>query len=282
MIYTTLLKPKPLRRIAHSVVLKLIPSQVSIEGCVLYLNPTDPVLSPAVAFGVYEPYEQKVFKEFCKPGATVVDVGANVGLYTLIAASAVGSSGQVIAIEPHRQSFQFLQQTISKNQFHHVVAFNVAAGDSRRQITLFTTDENKADSRIYGDGISRQEITTDMVDLDSLLDQNGIENVQLIKMDIQGAEALAVRGMKKTIARNPDLTIFTEFWPWGIQEAGGSPIEFLYGLQEAGFNLHAIDEDKEQLLKIADIKELVAQHDHRQYPGIDLRRSHANLICKRG
>src|SRR5262245_21320435 len=129
--YTVLLRPKPLRRMAHRVLLKCIPSHVAIDALKLYLNPTDPVLSPSVAFGVYENFEQEVFRQFCKPGAVVVDIGANVGLYTLIAASRVGASGQVLAIEPHPESYAYLKKTIEANSLSWVRCANVAVGDCR-------------------------------------------------------------------------------------------------------------------------------------------------------
>src|SRR5215470_4584474 len=130
--YTLLLKPKLLRHLAHRVLLRCIPPEVTIDGLKLYLNPTDPVLSPAVAFGIYENYEQAVFRKFCKPGAVVVDIGANIGLYTVIAASGVGKNGKVIAIEPHLESYRYLQKTIEANGLNWVQSFNLALGDRRR------------------------------------------------------------------------------------------------------------------------------------------------------
>jgi len=279
IIYTLLLRPKRLRQWAHRILLRCVPSDITIEGLKLYLNPSDPVLSPSVALGIYENHEREVFRQFCKPGAIVVDVGANVGLYTLIAASQVGRNGKVIAIEPHAESYHYLQKTIQTNGLTSVRSFNVALGDRRRTVDLFLTDENKADSRIYDATGQRAKITAEMVDLDQLLAENEIGAVQLIKMDIQGAEALALRGMLKTLARSPEVVIFTEFWPWGIEETGESPEGFLRELSLAGFRFEAIDETRRQLTGIPDIDGLIARHNKLQYTGTDFRRSHANLLC---
>lgn len=146
--YTILLRPRRRRHLAHRILFKCVPSDVTIQGLKLYLNPNDPVLSLSVAFGIYENYEREVFRQFCKPGSTVVDVGANVGLYTVIAASRVGEEGKVIAIEPHPESYRYLQKTIEANRLSRVKTFNVALGDRRKKIDLFLTEENKADSRI--------------------------------------------------------------------------------------------------------------------------------------
>jgi len=177
IIYTLLLRPRPLRAVANRTLLKLIPPSVTIEGFKLHLNPSDPVLSSAVAFGIYENYEREVFQRFCKAGDTVIDIGANVGLYSLTAAARVGSTGKIIAIEPHPESFRFLQKTIEDNALSQITPFNVAAGDSRRKVPLFVTNENKADSRIYGDSENRQKLLTEMTDLDSLLAEHAVTRV---------------------------------------------------------------------------------------------------------
>jgi FkbM family methyltransferase len=281
IIYTVLFRPKPLRTAVNRILLKLIPVHVIIDGVKLYLNPRDPVLSPAVALGVYENYEIEVFRSLCKAGATVVDIGANVGLYTAIAAARVGKEGTVIAIEPHPESYQYLEKTVVGNSLTQVRSFKLAAGDSDKTIALFLTADNKADSRIYNDTGQRQKIFTQMLDLDSLLSDIGIGKVDVIKMDIQGAEALALRGMSRTLANNPKIVILTEFWPWGIEQTGLSPLGFLMDLQQAGFKFKVIDEDERRVQDVKDINELVAGHDKLQYTGVDLRRSHANLICSR-
>ena len=277
--YTVLLRPRLLRHLAHRVLLMCVPSHVTLDGLKLYLNPSDPVLSPSIALGIYENYEREIFRQFCKPGLIVVDVGANVGLYTVIAASCVGKNGKVIAIEPHPESYRYLQKTIEANGLSGVKSFNVALGDRRETISLFLTDENKADSRIYDATGQRPKITTQMIDLDHLLAENEIDAVQLIKMDIQGAEGLALRGMLGTLAKSPEIVIFTEFWPWGIEETGESAAGFLRELMRAGFRFKAIDENKRQLTDVPDIEQLIARHDKLQYAGTDFRRSHANLIC---
>jgi hypothetical protein len=118
-----------------------------------------------------------------------------------------------------------------------------------------------------------------MIDLDRLLAQQAITRVQLIKMDIQGAEGLALRGMTATLANNPALVIFAEFWPWGLAQTGVTPADFLRELLRAGFRFQAIDEDKRRLIDVTDVDEFLSRHANLEYTGTDMRRSHANLIC---
>src|ERR1039457_7406337 len=109
----------------------------------------------------------------------------------------------------------------------------------------------------------RAKVLTDMIDLDHLLGENGIHQVNLIKMHIQGAEGLALKGMSQTLADNPDLVIFTEFWPWGIRQTGLSPADFLHVLRHAGFTFNAIEEDTRRIVAVDDIEQLIARHDNR-------------------
>jgi FkbM family methyltransferase len=281
LIYTVLLRPRPLRSLANWVLLRVIPGEVDVDGMTLYLNPKDPVLSSALAFGIYENYETDVFRAYCKEGATIVDVGANVGLYAVVAAVRVGKAGRVIAVEPHLESFQYLMKSIAVNGLTQVKAFNVAVGDRSCSVPLYLTDDNKADSRIYSTDGRRENVTVQMVELDQLLAENGIETVDVIKMDIQGAEALALRGMSQVLANNPNIVIFTEFWPWGMEQAQSSAAAFLQQLRNAGFEFHSIDEEGRTLTRVEAVDEFIAKYRGLQYTSADLRRSHANLVCVR-
>lgn len=281
IIYTVVLRPRILRRATNWLLLRFAPKSVEVDGLTLYLNPKDPVLTSAVALGIYENFERDVFRDYCKPGATVVDIGANVGLYTAIAAAKVGPRGTIVAIEPHPESYRHLSMTVAENQLQTVRAFQVAAGNSKQLIPLFVTEDNKADSRIYDSTGRRENTPVQMVEVDSLLKEIGIRRVDLIKMDIQGAEALALAGMRRTLDQNPGVVIFAEFWPWGIEQTGQSPLALLDELEQAGFSFRKIDEDNRCVIDIDDPKELVRGHDQLQYTGVDLRRSHANLICFR-
>jgi len=177
----------------------------------------------------------------------------------------------VISIEPHPESFRLLQTTVEANALTQVRGFNVAAGDSRKMVDLFLTDENKADSRVYDESGQRRKVPTEMVDLDSLLTANGIDRVHLIKMDIQGAEGLALRGMAKTLTGNPDIVLFMEFWPWGIEQTGESAAACLRELLLGGFKFKEIDEGERCLVGVDDVEELIARHNKLQYTGADSR-----------
>jgi FkbM family methyltransferase len=276
-IYTVLLRPKPLRKIANWLLLRVIPQKVKIDGADLFLNPNDPVLSSAVAFGVYEPYEQCLFREVCKPGFTVIDLGANVGLYSVIAAKAGVS--QVVSIEPDPESISFLQKTAVENRLSNILPISAACGNRSGMVDLYQCEDNKADSRLYDLTGTRAKIQVEMVRLDDLLDRLKISHVDLIKMDIQGFEALALQGMHKTIQRSPKIKLLCEFWPWGIQATGVSPQSFLDDLVSLGFTFQLINEADRVLTPLPNIQAIAAESGGAEYTSKSLQRSHANLLC---
>lgn len=282
VVYTVLLRPKPLRKLANWFLLRLIPRTIHVAGTELYLNPNDPVLSSAVAFGVYEPWEQQIFSDLCQPGFTVVDLGANVGLYTAVAARAVGKTGQVISIEPHAESFSYLEKTIVANDLSQVKAFNVACGNRSDKVALYLCDDNKADSRLYDMTGTRGKAEVEMIMLDDLLDRLNISTVNVIKMDIQGSEALALRGMRKTIQRTPRMKLLCEYWPWGIRATGESPESFLEELNSLGFVFYTINETRHKLEPVINIKSIEEKSSADEYTSKTLQRSHYNFLCVKG
>ena len=89
-VYCYLLRPWPLRQLTNWTIRQLLPRQIEIHGATVVLNPTDPVVSGALHFGVYEKAETRFFQSACRDGMTFLDVGANLGYYTALATRAGG------------------------------------------------------------------------------------------------------------------------------------------------------------------------------------------------
>ena len=107
-VYTVLLKPPPLRRAANAAIKLLLPQTVTVGDALIWINPNDPVISGALTFRVYEPGEIAFFRAHFGGGMTLIDVGANVGLYTGIALSNSDFHGTVLALEPDEESQSLL------------------------------------------------------------------------------------------------------------------------------------------------------------------------------
>ena len=266
-VYCYLLRPWPLRPLANWAIRQLLPAQVNFGEAVVVLNPDDPVVSGALHFGVYEKAETKFFQTTCLNGMTFLDVGANIGYYTALAARAVGPAGKIIALEPDPESFKYLEQTIAANGTENVRVFPVAASDASAMLSLYISADNRGDNRLYATGETRPRIEVEAVATDELLADNRIETIDLIKIDVQGYEPKVIAGLRDTISRSPNLTLLTEFWPKGIRDAGGDPTEFLNTLRDLNLTLHELNASGE-LSELTDDADLIARHQGRRYTNL--------------
>ena len=266
-VYCYLLRPWPLRPLANWAIRQLLPAQVNFGEAVVVLNPDDPVVSGALHFGVYEKAETKFFQTACRKGMTFLDVGANIGYYTALAARAVGPNGKIIALEPDPESFKYLEQTIAANGTENVQAFPVAASDASASLPLYISADNRGDNRLYSPGETRPQVEVKAVTTDALLAENKIETIDLIKIDVQGYEPKVIAGLRDTISRSPNLTLLTEFWPKGIRDAGGDAQDFLKTLRNLGLTLHELRADGE-LNEHTDDADLIARHQGRRYTNL--------------
>jgi len=206
----------------------------------------DPVSQSISSSGSWEVFESELIWKSLVPGDTFVDVGANLGYFSVLAADRVGPSGCVIAFEPEQANFALLQNNIGLNPFSHYHLHNVALSDVEARGHLFLNLANRGDHQIYAStGRMAQAIV--MHRADDLLPVD--TPIRLIKMDTQGAEHNIIRGMQQTIARNADeLLLITEFWPRGLARCGGDAREMLHMLLGLGFKPYVIEHIKHVLL----------------------------------
>ncbi len=159
-IYSVVLKPKPLKKLANAILLKIIPKALRVGEALICLNPQDPVVSGALTLRIFEREELAFFRRTLGPGMTMIDVGANVGLYTALAMHLVSSKtkqGKIVAIEPHEESFRYLSRTMEANtallsphqRYPEVHLAQLAASDAEGSATLFRNPDNKADNRLH-------------------------------------------------------------------------------------------------------------------------------------
>jgi FkbM family methyltransferase len=275
-VYTVLLRPAPLRRLANAALLSIIPKTVRVGPATVHLNPNDPVLSGALALHVFERQEIRFFTKTCKPSMVVLDVGANVGLYTALAMHHC-PYGRVIAIEPHAESRSFLRETITANSNPlnaRSEVFDCAASDHEGRATLFLNPGNKGDNRLYQSDMTPCAQPVQLRTIDAMLAQIGIFSIDLLKLDVQGSEFSALVGAKKTIMNSPTLTLMTEFWPEGIHQVSGRcPRDYLDLLCDFGLSLYELRSG--QLRPIAnDLAERLTGRRYANVIGIKTSRTH--------
>ncbi len=210
---------------------------VETERFIIWVDTEDPLVAPGIlADRMYETYVTTVLERELKPDSVFLDIGANMGWFTLLAAAI---AGQVIAIEPNPTNVQLLYRSLLANRFHNVRVLQCAVTDQPGLLSL-----NAFRSNGFVTSVGQAAETATIVQgqpLDTLL--QGLERLDVIKMDIEGHEPLALRGMRDTLSRFRPVLIF-EFHPVAIRENSGSdPAAFLESLSDMGYRLAVIRRD---------------------------------------
>lgn len=217
-----------------------------------------------IVFGMYESDTVEVFKKLVKPGMTVVDVGAHVGFYTLLAARLAGPTGRVYAFEPNPEVFGLLLRNIKENGYEGIVrAVPKAASNSRRTVRLYLSETESGETSFYPDDqVTQDNIEVETVVLDEFFSKEGWPKVHVVKVDVEGAEVEVLQGIKEIVQRNPHLKLIVEFNPNTQVKSLGNHEDIFkiigslgfqrgyavwYGLQEV-----SIPEDIPRLLKMTE------------------------------
>jgi FkbM family methyltransferase len=183
----------------------------------------DRFVGEQIALNRYEPYESLLFVHLVREGQFVVDVGANLGWYTLLASAAVGEQGRVLALEPHPAHVAVLSANIALHEIDNVEILAAAAGREAGEVMLFENDENLGDHRVWGYAPGERHRPHGMVPvvrLDTLPDMDAVD---LVKIDVQGYDFPVLQGLERRLASRRPLTLLTEFWEWGSVAAGSDP-----------------------------------------------------------
>lgn len=220
----------------------------------------------------YEPHVTRVISRYLHPGAVVLDIGANIGYYTLLAAAAVGETGQVIAFEPSTDNCALLAQSVARNYFHNVTIYCQAAADRNCRVAFGMDDSNG------GISVTEPLIPTESVEavvLDTVL-QDG-PRVDLVKMDIEGAEGLALRGMKEYLRRHRPVLV-TEFSPYALAKTSHvEPEEYLEELRGLGYDLHVISREERSDHAPHSNQEIMEQYTDSESDHIDIEAVHESM-----
>lgn len=207
----------------------------------------------------WEELMTQMFKKVVKEGDNVVDLGANLGYYTLLTARLVGSKGKVYAFEPEPLNYKLLIKNIELNGYDNIVAMQKAVSDTTGMVKLFLNSEDSGAHTIRQSSGNKEFIEVESVALDEFFKDKEYP-INIIKMDIEGAEMAALTGMDRIIRENENLKIFIEFYPPAIREAGHSPEEFVnILLKDYHFSILAIDDytRNKQYLRIKKADDLI-------------------------
>jgi len=236
------------RKTLNFALSNLKPKSVVVDGNQMLLDKDDSMRLSIL--GIYEPLAVKHFQNSIKPGDTVLDIGAHIGYYTLMAAKRVGKKGKAYAFEPNQDNCALLTKNLKLNNFKNVVLVNKAVSRSSGKVKFFLSNVSTGmHSLIDIDNKSENIIEIEAVSLNDFFGKK-IPTVSIIKMDIEGGEYAALDGMDRLLKKNKHMTILIEFSPYSIIKAEKSPRDFLNLLMSYGFKLYSIEESSKKLVLI--------------------------------
>jgi FkbM family methyltransferase len=171
----------------------------------------DTKTSPIAQSKIYEQETTYFIRNYLKENDIVYDVGANIGYFTLEFARAVGKNGKVHSFEPHPEIFKVLQRNIKRNHYNNVTMHNVACSDKNGEGELYFSTENEGNHKIVKNINSNNSKVVSTVKLSDFVLK---EKPRLIKMDIEGAELLALKGVGNDILKIENIDFILEYHPY--------------------------------------------------------------------
>jgi FkbM family methyltransferase len=207
---------------------------IACQNFKIYLMQTDlDVGITLIKSNIYEPHTTRAIANTLKVGDVFLDLGANIGYFSLLAASIVHETGKVIAFEPNVQNLQLLYSSILENRFENVTVYPFAASNSNQILRLTSFGSNGYLEAALSGGSNFQLVQS--VILDELLKHE--KRLDVVKMDIEGYETLALRGMDEIIKKHKPI-LFTEFSPWHIRHrCKVNPKDYLNQITQYGYTL---------------------------------------------
>jgi FkbM family methyltransferase len=224
-------------------------------GAKMLVDTSDAMVTPwLVLDGLWESHVTDWMQHHLRPGHVFVDVGANVGYFTLLGASLVGEQGTVIAVEAHPHLAELLRRNVIINGYHgHTTTWQRAAWSEATELKLHMRRNfasNSSLGSIGTDALVRLGDTEEIVGvqavaLDDLLAD--VPRVDVMKIDVEGAEVHVFTGLARTVAANPALVIMFEWSPAQIEDVGDRPGALIDLLTGYGFGFRLLEKDLEAI-----------------------------------
>jgi FkbM family methyltransferase len=215
-----------------------------VSGLELRCDLTDHV-QRQVYYGLYEAAETRIIRSLLRPGSIFFDLGANVGYFTLLAASAVGPAGQVHAFEPITENTDVITWNLTHNCLRNTVVNTVGVSDGSTATLLvikplgFGSSAWASITMTHSDD-NTEPVTVPAVAIDDYVAQHVIAAVTLMKIDVEGAEMLALRGAERLLSRPDAPDVICEVNPRLLRRIGIEPHEVSDRLRGHGYALRAV------------------------------------------
>jgi FkbM family methyltransferase len=229
------------------------------RGVTLAVQPSLKSIVTSVLLGEGDWFESEMefWRDWLKPGMTVIDVGANAGVYTFSAATQVGSKGKVIAIEPFPACVGYLEETCRVNQFDWVRVYGAAASERTGNVRLSIQGASELNEVIADDAVSSSSakyIEVPCLTLDSLIEQEDLQSVDIMKLDAEGHEINVLKGCQSLLEKFQPVILYEN-----IAGGQGNNLEVAEFLTRNGYQLHIYQPYLNQLTSLTSMNELDGQ-----------------------
>lgn len=236
---------KPIPYLLEPVLIKIgvLPVRAEIEpGVSLFLDPRDLIMRTILETGEWEPENWQAISTSLSEGAVFLDVGAHIGYDSLKAAVKVGKSGLVVSFEPNPDTLKLLRDNVAASNAANVIVEPIACTDREQMLTLYGGPEDNTGTA----SLSRQNVeffssapprqfTVRGRPIDDVVRELGLKRVDVIKVDVEGAEYYVLRGARETLRRfHPKVVV--EIIPRQLAAMQTKVEDVVSLLREAGYN----------------------------------------------
>lgn len=215
----------------------------------------------------FEPLQTKIFLNSLKSGAVILDIGANIGYYTILASKKIGKRGKVFAFEPDPRSLQILKRNVDLNKCKNVTIVNSAVG-KKNSFATFTLDSTNPGESSLLKNKNGKKIKVKTTTIDSFVKKHRIKKIDILKMDIEGTEIYALKGGEKTFKDSKNIKLFLECNRKSLSDFSFSEIDLIKTLDRLGFiPVYILNEFKKMKIKFSQ-KNLDHALKHVSYVGL--------------
>jgi FkbM family methyltransferase len=226
---------------------------VDVAGVRMALDTADASVSVQIADGSYEPHVAATLDRLLGPGDVFVDVGANVGYHTFRAVARVGGDGRVVAVEANPENARLIAHTIEVNAVTNVELVPMALAGGRGYVDFGTHVGSNGGFLPAGTtGSGRGTIVPTMA-----LDDLGLASVSVVKIDVEGAEAIVVDGAQETIERQRPTFVMEFSQEMTARVSARPPEVHLQRFVDAGYSIAIIDRDTAQARRVDSVQQLL-------------------------
>ncbi len=205
--------------------------------------------------------EDRLLRTLIQPGMQIVDIGANIGLYSLLLARLTGESGHVYSFEPEPNLFAALCDNCAANNIANITPFQCAAGSSNGRAPFARSTFNSGNNSLSASGADSVE-----VEIARIEDVLPVQFIDFIKIDVQGHELAALSGMERVLNASAGVRVMFEFWPSGLRVAQTEPEALLRFFANRGFTIYSTDNST--LSELADAAPLIQKLGAKGYTNL--------------